>query len=134
MSDVICSHETIYFNSFTSDFQGKRPQHIVSASNNAYITMGNYADTGWTMSIQIRNPKVGDTVIATWNDNDDNPTWGVYRVTETDNGLEIIAELTSEVYIAGSICRRTDVYRYEKSAACLINTVRDTVRPGDHAF
>lgn len=136
MSETAQATETLHFSGIlTQRFQSRKPHDIVTACDNAYLTMGNYG-TNWALTIQIRDPKIGDTVEARWNSVDDGASvYGRFMVRKHGNGLEIIADACSDHVINGAeMCRVVDTYGYSDNTAYYISGSRETVRPDDHAF
>lgn len=125
----------LHFQSFLSDFAGKNPHQIVKSCENAYITMGNYG-SGWSLSIQIRNPKIGDTVIATWQDVDVPSVniHGKFQVCEYEGEIMIIGTRVSEYVIGDEICRGITVVGYRGTIPFVISMTNETVKADDHAF
>lgn len=125
--------DTIHFSSFIENFCSKEPHRILSACDNAYLTLGSYGE-GWTLSVQIREPKIGDTVTATWETLDNERIIGVFQVENVDNELMITASLTSDYITPNDICRWTNIYGYRNHSAYIRQIIRDTVKADDYVF
>lgn len=136
MGNIAQNVETLHFNGIvTPRLQSSTPHTIISSCDNAYFTIGNYGDN-WAISIQIRDPKIGDTVQVRWNSIDDNePVYGRFMVRKHGDGLEIIADVCSDHMVHGAgMCRVVDTYGYVANMAYYIGGSRDTVEVNDYAF